>query len=151
MTKEEKAEKNRRVALEYYYAHQEKYKAIAREKYRQKKAALSTKDEKMEYAAMMSDRTALYYAHRLLKELSRTEGYDSAMMQELLRDASIRYMYDPETMRRHIETMMKRRHRVPTENARKISYIIREAVMEYKSRKRKGHEQGRRKEEVDDQ
>lgn len=146
---EEKVEKNRKVALAYYYNNLEKCRKYSRDKYHKTKEELDKNvEKKMAHAQMLSDRMALYYAHHLLRELETREAYDEERMLYILRRKSIAYMFDPETMRRHVMIMLKRKHRVPIENARKMAMIIRETVREYKRTKK--IEDGKGCEEMDD-
>lgn len=133
LTKEQ-VEKNRKYALAYYYKDLEGNREKARIRYRKGKEERA-KDvvKKMTHAQMLSDRQALYYAHHLLRELAAKDGYDEERMLYVLRRKAISYMFDPETMRRHVAILMRRKHRVPTENARKMAMIIREAVKEYET------------------
>lgn len=129
----DQAEKNRAAALAYYHEHMEECREKSRERYRRMKKSLNDDmDRKMEYAVTMSDRTALYYVHRKMKKLSEHADLMGDDFQDLLRKACLRYAFDPETMKRHIEVMLQRRHRVPAEDTRRMAMIINEAMREYK-------------------
>lgn len=131
---EEQAEKNRKNAKAYYYKNIEKCRKYSKDQYYKIKESMKDDIEKrMQHSLKLSDRTSLYYSHRLLRELTMKDGYDEERMMYILRRQSITYMFDPETMRRHVEIMLIRRHRVPTENARKMAMIIRETVREYQN------------------
>lgn len=132
---EEKAKKNREYALAYYYGNLERCRKEARERFYRKRDVMRTDGNAR---ILNSDRVALYYANRILREIIISEDCDTERMMDILRKKSIEYMFDPQTMRRHVEIMQKRRHRVPPTDARKMATIIREAVKEYKMTRQYG-------------